>query len=124
MQETLQEQKVGLTQAPLSLLPLLWVLEYVRFFFVLFETEISIFLSPLILLKVSPSGLQLWGLVFLVQDPQAGRPSMGLKPLVPLEEFLQCNYSPVCESLTLDYGTSLYCKSANPVCFIVVHFLS
>ena len=31
LQETLQDQQVGLTQVPLKLLPLCWDLEYVRF---------------------------------------------------------------------------------------------
>ena len=33
-------------------------------------------------------------------DPQAGEPDMGLRTLTPMEELLQCNYSPVCGSLT------------------------
>ena len=66
--------------------------------------------SLLGLLKVITTCLQsqmFWGLIFPVQDPQA-------RELTPLGEPLQCNYSPVCGSPTLGYGTWLYCKSAPP----------
>lgn len=55
------------------------------------------------LLQLSPSGLQsqiLWGLIFLVPDPWAGEPDVGLRTLTPVGEPLQCNYSPVCGSPT------------------------
>lgn len=42
---------------------------------------VSIYPSPLGLLKVSPNSLQnqmLWGLIFLVQDPGLGSPTWGL----------------------------------------------
>ena len=45
-----------------------------------FKSEVSISLSPVGLLKLSPAGLQsqiLWGLIFLVPDPWVGEPHMG-----------------------------------------------
>ena len=51
-----------------------------------FKSEVSISSSRLGLLKLSPAGLQsqmLWGLIFPVQDPQAGEPDMGLRTLTP-----------------------------------------
>ena len=57
-----------------------------------FKSEVSISSNSLGLSKVSPTGLQsqmLWGLIFLVQNPQAGEPDMGLSPLTPLGEPLQ-----------------------------------
>ena len=58
----------------------------------LLESGVTISLSPLGLLKVSPTGLQsqmLWGLIFPVLDSWAGEPNMGLRPLTPLGETLQ-----------------------------------
>ena len=51
------------------------------------------------LLKLSPMGLQsqvLWGLILLVQDPQAG--GGGLRPLTPVGEALHSSYFAVCGS--------------------------
>ena len=73
-----------------------------------FKSGISISYSLLALLNVSPTDLQsqmFWGLVFLVQDSWAGEPDMGLRPLTPLGEPLQCNYPPVCGSPTWEYET-------------------
>ena len=52
-----------------------------------FKNEVSVFPSPVGLPKLSPSGLQsqmLWGLAFLVQDPRAGEPDVGLRTLTPV----------------------------------------
>ena len=51
-----------------------------------FKGRVSIAHSPLGLPKVSPTGLQsqrFWELIFPAQDPQAGEPNVGLRPLVP-----------------------------------------
>ena len=56
------------------------------------KSVLSISHSPLGLPKVSPAALQgqmLWGLLFLVQGPQAGEPDMGLTLLTPWREPLQ-----------------------------------
>ena len=74
---------------------------------VLFKSEISISPNPLGLPKVSVTGLlsqMLWALIFPVQDCYAGEPEVGLRPLTPLGEPLQYNYSPVCGSPTMDMG--------------------
>ena len=72
-----------------------------------FKSKISIFPSPLGFLKVSSTLLQsqiLWELIFPLQEPQAGEPNMRLRPLTPLEEPLQCNYSPICRLPAQGYG--------------------
>lgn len=60
----------------------------------------------LVFLKGSPAGLQsqmFWGLIFLMQDPWAGKPEVGLKSL--LEESLgNYNYPPACGLPTWGYG--------------------
>lgn len=56
-----------------------------------FKRGISISPSPLGFQKVSAAGLcsqTFWGLIFLVQQPQAGAPDVGLRPLTPLGEPL------------------------------------
>ena len=57
-----------------------------------FKSEVSISPSPVGLLRLSPAGLQsqmLWGLIFLVLDPQVGEPDVGLRTLTPVRE--PCN---------------------------------
>ena len=64
----------------------------VRFCVHPFKSEDSISPSPLGLPKLSLAALQsqmLRGLVFLVQDPWAGEPNMGLRTLTTLGELLQ-----------------------------------
>ena len=72
-------------QAPIIYLLLPpWVSEYVRLLCVPIKSEVSISPYPLGLWKLSLTGLQsqiLWGLVFPVQDPQAGEANMGLESL-------------------------------------------
>ena len=71
-----------------------------------FKSEVSISCSPLGLLKLSPTVLQsqmLWGLLFLVQDPWAGEPDVGLRSLTPVGEPLYYNYSPIHGSPTQGY---------------------
>ena len=73
-----------------------------------FKNEVSLSPSPLGLLKVNLTGLQskmLWRLVFLMQDPWAGEPDVGLRPHSALGEPLQCSYSPIFGSSFQGYGT-------------------
>ena len=52
-----------------------------------FKSEVSISPSPLGPSKVSPADLRIqmfWGLVFLIQDPCAGEPNVGLRSLTPM----------------------------------------
>ena len=70
VQKTLQDQQIGLTQAPTKLLLLSCVPEGVRFSMCPLRVT-SLFPPALGLLKASPAGLQsqtLWGLIFLAQD--------------------------------------------------------
>ena len=110
LREILQDQQVGLTQAPIKLLLLPWVLECVKFCGCPLRVKS---LSPKSYgtpeIKAHwPSKPVLWGLVFPVQDLQAGEPDVRLRPFTPLRESLQCNYSPVCGSPTQWYGTWIY----------------
>ena len=62
-----------------------------------FKSEVPISPSPVRFLQLSPVGLQsqmFWGL-FLMQEPHAGEPDMGLRTLTPVGEPLQYNYSPI-----------------------------
>ena len=58
LQETAQDQQVGLAQAPIKLLLLTWVPVRIRFCVHPFKSEVSFALSPMGLLKLSRSGLQ------------------------------------------------------------------
>ena len=67
------------------------------------KSGLSISYSPLALPKVSTTGFQsqtFWGLIFLVQDPQAR--SWGAQCGVDLsllgENLCNCNYAPICGS--------------------------
>ena len=69
LREALQDQQVGLIQAPFKLLLLPWALDPVRFLWAPFNSGVSISHSPLALPKVSLAGLQsqtFWGFIFLV----------------------------------------------------------
>ena len=89
--EALQDQQVGMTQAPFKLLPLCWILEHARFC-----------MHPLRAESLFPTALQLShmqvplafkarhsGVVCLVQDLQAEEPDVGLGPLALWGELLQ-----------------------------------
>ena len=81
--EALQDQQVGLTQASLKLLPLHWVSECVRFCRHPLRAE-SLFPTALQLshrqIPLAFKARRPGGLVFLVWDPQAGEPDVGLGP--------------------------------------------
>ena len=70
-----------------------------------FKSEVPILPSPLGLQKVL-------GLIFPAQNALAGEPEVGLRPLAPLGEPLQCNYSPVCGSPT--WGGRRACTTSTP----------
>ena len=121
--ETLQDQQVGLAQAPIKLLLLTWVPVRIRFCVHPFKSEVSFALSPMGLLKLSRSGLQshmLWGFIFPVQDPWTGEFDMGLRTLTPMGNPLQYNCSPVCGLPTQGYGIWLYHESAPPTHLVLV----
>ena len=74
LQETLQDQQVGLAQAPIKLLLLPLVLVCV-ILCVPFKSEVSVSPSPVELLQLSPIGFQshmLWRLLFPGLDPCVG----------------------------------------------------
>ena len=84
-----------------------------------FKSGVSISHSPLTLPKVRPDGFQsqtFWGLIFMVQNPQAGEPSVGLGSHAPCNY----NYPPICGWPTWVYGSWLYCFSAPSTCLVVV----
>ena len=64
-----------------------------------FKSGVSVFYSPLALPNISPTGFQsqiFGGLVFSVQDPQAGDPDAGLRLLAPWENLHGCDFPPTC----------------------------
>ena len=89
--EALQDQQVGLTQAPFTLRLLPQDSEHVRFCVHPLRVE-SMSPSPVALLKVSSAGFQsqmFWGFVFLAQNPRAGDSEVGLRPLASWGEPLE-----------------------------------
>ena len=58
LRETLQDQQVGLAQAPVKLLLLPWVLVCMGFCLCHFKSKVFISPSPVGLLQLSPAGLQ------------------------------------------------------------------
>ena len=93
-QEPLPDQQMGLTQDFFKWLLLGWVLECVEF------CVCSLCPTALVLLKVSPTGLQtqvFWELIFLVQ---LRSPVWGSDLLLPGENLCNCNYPLFCGSPT------------------------
>ena len=91
LQEALQDQQGGLNQDPFKWLPLHWDLECMRFCVHPLRAE-SVPYTPLALPYASPACLQrqmFWGPIFLVQDPQAGQPYVGLRVLTSWIKPLQ-----------------------------------
>ena len=74
--ETLQGQKVGLTQAPFKLLPLRWVSGHVKFCMSHLRVE-SVSYSPLALLYANQL---FWGLYSQCRTPRLGSPMWGSDP--------------------------------------------
>ena len=65
------------------------------------HSKSGVFVSPdsVELLQLSPAGLQsqmLWGLLLLMQDPQAGETDFRLRTCTSAEELLRYNYFLVC----------------------------
>lgn len=57
--------------------------------------------------EINPTGLQsqtFWGLVFPVRNPQLGNVMWGSAPLLFGQNPCNCNYSPVCGSITWGCG--------------------
>ena len=104
-----------------KVLPLFWDSEHVRFCTHPVRVEFLIYSLPT-LPNFSPAGLQsqtFWGLIFLVQDPWAGKPNVELRLLAPWEDLCDYDSLLVCESMTRECGFWLYCLFALPTCLIV-----
>ena len=111
--EAVQEQQVGLSQSSFKLLLLSWVPGHVRFLCTPFKSGVSISNSLLTLPKISPIGVQsqvflgvhLSGTKFPVWGALCEADSLFLEG-----NFCNCNYLPICGSLTqglsLDYIVS------------------
>ena len=86
----------GLAQASLKSPLLPWATEWVRFCACPLGVE-SLHHSPQGVPNISLTGLEsqvFRGLILLVQEAQAGKPLVGLRPLTSWAEILQFNYSP------------------------------
>ena len=77
-----------LTKASFKLLLLHWVSEHVQFCMHPLKVDLC-FLWPSGFPMHKPHLRQTLGLIFPVQDPQAGERSVGLRPLIPWGELLQ-----------------------------------
>ena len=81
-----------------QIIPFVQVPDVCDILYMLFKCEISIFPSPLGLLKLSRSDLQspaCWGFVFLEQNRQAGQSHIGLRTLTSVGELLKYSYSKI-----------------------------
>ena len=67
------------------------------------RSGVSVSPSPVKVLQSNPTSLQgliLWEFLFLLPDPQVGKPDMGLRTFTPVGWLLWYTCSPVCESPT------------------------
>lgn len=67
------------------------------------ESRVAVSCDPPVVRDVKPAGFQArhaWGLVLLVQDPEAGQPDGGRGPLTPGENLCCCEIPPNFGSLT------------------------
>lgn len=98
LQETLQDQKVGLIQAFMKSLLFPWVAVCMRKKCI--KSGVSASPSLVDFLWSSPTGLQSqipWGLLLLIPDPQAEELHLGLRTLIPVGKPLWYNYFPAFE---------------------------
>ena len=68
-----------------------------------FKSGVSVSPSPVEVLQSNPSGLQsqiIWVPLLLLQDPEAGKPDLGLKTFTLVGDLLWYNCFPVCGSPT------------------------
>ena len=69
------------------------------------KSRVSVSPSLMEILQSNPASLQiqiLWGLLFPLPDPQAGKPFAGFKPMSPIGGLLWYNYFPVCGKFVVD----------------------
>ena len=104
-QETLQNQQVGLTQAPIKLLAFALGPGACGISCAHLRTGVSVSPSPvellhssLLVFKAKSSG----GFHLLMPDPQPQEPKMGLRTFTLARESLQYNYFAVCGTPTRD----------------------
>ena len=98
LQEALQDHQVSLTPAPFKLLLLPWVPVHARFCVHPLRVE-SLFSTALWSHESKrhwPSKPNVLAACFLSAGPPGWGAYVGLRPLAPLVEPLQCNYPPVC----------------------------
>ena len=75
------------------------------------KSGVSVSPSLMEILQSNPASLQiqiLWGLLFPLPDPQAGKPFAGFRLMSPVGGLLWYNYFPVCDS-----SAPLLCGGAN-----------
>ena len=109
----------SLAQAPVKWRLLPW------YFVFPVKSEVSVSFSPVKLWQLSSAGLQshmLWGLIFLVLDPWAGEPDMGLRALSPEGETSAVELFSSVYVVHLVWGWDwLHCTSTPPtvsLCFL------
>ena len=103
LQETLQDQQVGLVWAHMRPQLILIGLGVHKTLYTASKSGVSVAPSPVELPGSNTTGFQsqvLWGFLLLLPDPQAGEPDMGLRTFTMVRKLLWCNCFPVCGSLT------------------------
>ena len=117
LQEALQDQQVGLTQAFFRLLPLCWLLEHVRFCLCPLGAMFSC--NPSALQYTSPTVLKprfcgsswLWGRISRLESP-----TWGLDPLLLGKSICSFDYPSISGLPTQRCGSYIYHISASPTC--------
>ena len=103
LQETLQDQQVGLVWAHMRPQLILIGLGVHKTLYTASKSGVSVAPSPVELPGSNTTGFQsqvLWGFLLLLPDPQAGEPDMGLRTFTMVGKLLWYNCFPVCGSLT------------------------
>ena len=103
LQETLQNQQVGLVWAHMRPQLILIGLGVHKTLYTASKSGVSVAPSPVELPGSNTTGFQsqvLWGFLLLLPDPQAGEPDMGLRTFTMVGKLLWYNCFPVCGSLT------------------------
>ena len=117
LQETLQHQQVGLVQSPLGSLLLPLGPDAHSTLCVPCKSGVSVSPSPVEVLQSNPANLQsliLQEFLFLLLDPQFGKPDGVSEPSLQLVDFCGIIVLQFVSHTASSYGIRLYCDCAPP----------